>query len=731
MTETLSALLAQLRDGLSQVRLSLPLPQAEAAKQWANRAVGQLDDYILPRLHSIEAPLLAVVGGSTGAGKSTLVNSLIGRVVSAPGVIRPTTRAPVLVHHPDDASWFSTDRILPSLARTAVSTSNPRSLHVIASPAVPVGLAILDAPDIDSVDVDNRILAKQLLAAADLWLFVTSAARYADAVPWDYLSEAAGRSAVVAVVVDRVPPAAMSAVPPHLAEMMTERGLGESPLFAVPETVTDSQGLLPVAAVEPIRRWLDFLSSNQITRAKVVMRTLDGAMATLENGISPVADQVASQMKAVGQLRTDAQTIFDEAKRSVRAQCSDGTLLRGEVMARWQDFVGSGQFMRSIETKIGRARDRVARFVTGAEKVADVQVAVLSGLESLIIEAGQSAVGRVETAWSADPAGRYLIDWSGAQVGTVSADYAQQVEELIRRWQDDVLSLVTQEGAGKRTRARLAALGVNAAGVSLMLVAFAHTAGFTGAEIGIAGGTAVVAQKVLEVIFGDEAIRRLAATAEERLAARIDEVLDAQLNHLLASTLDRFPIEDISPEALMRIGAEMNQVRGVEMRRLENMVVEDTDTSSGDVVVHDDETPQPGRSVAAWEQAIEAGILASGATASGVGTGQGGTDQAGVEQVGGGQVGSGQVGVEQVSDYQVGTSQVGSGQVSTDQVGSGQIGMGQPMGAGHGGTDQVMGNDGGTNQTVGTDWAVNSDQMGDDQQVPGTGSQGGGYARSD
>ena len=39
---------------------------------------------------------------------------------------------------------------------------------------------MLDAPDIDSV-VQNRQLASQLLAAADLWLFVTSAARYADA----------------------------------------------------------------------------------------------------------------------------------------------------------------------------------------------------------------------------------------------------------------------------------------------------------------------------------------------------------------------------------------------------------------------------------------------------------------------------------------------------------------------------------------------------------------------
>ena len=62
--------------------------------------VAQIDDYLLPRLRSMDAPLLMVVGGSTGAGKSTLVNSLVGADVSPAGVLRPTTRAPVLVCHP-------------------------------------------------------------------------------------------------------------------------------------------------------------------------------------------------------------------------------------------------------------------------------------------------------------------------------------------------------------------------------------------------------------------------------------------------------------------------------------------------------------------------------------------------------------------------------------------------------------------------------------------------------
>ncbi|MDR2931406.1 MAG: ABC transporter [Propionibacteriaceae bacterium] len=576
-TDALSTLLADLRSALTQVRLALPLADAEPTLRWVGQATSQLDDYIVPRLRSIEAPLLAVVGGSTGAGKSTLVNSLVEKVVTVPGVIRPTTKAPVLIHHPSDASWFTTDRILPGLARSLVATDNPRSLQTVASAAVPEGLAIIDAPDIDSVDVDNRTLAGQLLSAADLWLFVTSAARYADAVPWSYLAQAAARSAAVAVVVDRVPPAAMSAVPEHLAQMMTDRGLGDSALFAVPETVTDSQGLLPVAAVRPIREWLAYLASNQITRARVVMRTLDGAMVALDGGIAPLAQAITAQNLALAQLRADAGAVYGEAKRTARSQSSDGTLLRGEVMTRWQDLVGTGEFMKSLESRVGRLRDRVTQFFTGQpEKAADVQVAVKSGLETLIIDAAQTAASRVETAWSSSPAGRFVIARTGVDVGVIAPDLTTRVESAIRHWQDDVLSIVNQEGSGKRTQARLAALGVNAAGVALMMVAFAYTAGVTGAEIGIAGGTAIVAQKVLELIFGDEAIRRLASAAGEQLGARIDAVFDEQLSNLMSATLNRFPAESVDPVRLTNLGTLLGQAREAQMRRLEGLAIVQT-----------------------------------------------------------------------------------------------------------------------------------------------------------
>ena len=137
-TVMLTALI-RLHDALTQVRLPLDLPGMDAHREAQREMVDQLEDYVIPRVTTLEAPLLAVVGGSTGAGKSTLVNSLVGEKVTMPGVLRPTTRSPVLVHHPDDASWFGQDRLLPDLERVAFSTNDPGALQLVPSDAVPAG----------------------------------------------------------------------------------------------------------------------------------------------------------------------------------------------------------------------------------------------------------------------------------------------------------------------------------------------------------------------------------------------------------------------------------------------------------------------------------------------------------------------------------------------------------------------------------------------------------------
>jgi energy-coupling factor transporter ATP-binding protein EcfA2 len=534
MTDTTSGAqmvtaLVRLRAALQSAVLPLELPGVASHRLARTEMVDQLEDYVIPRIVTLEAPLLAVVGGSTGAGKSTLVNSLVGAVVTESGVLRPTTRSPVLVHNPADGDWFGADRLLPDLERVHHPTHDPQALQLVALDVVPQGLAILDAPDIDSVEESNRHLAAQLLAAADLWLFVTSAARYADQVPWDFLRQAAERSAAVAIVLDRTPPDAVTTVASHLARMLAARGLKDSPLFTVNEVPLDEDGLLPAREVAEIRGWLTELGADADARAEMVQQTIEGAIRSLTRRAHTVADACLEQSAAAERLRDSADAAYDEEIRKLLEASADGTLLRGEVLVRWQEFVGTGELLKSLEAKVGRFRDRMVNAIKGKPAQAErVSVAVESSLETLIIEHAEAAAERAEASWESLAPGHQLLVDLGDDLGRASRGLRRKAEREVRDWQQEVLEMVRTEGADKRSTARFLAYGVNGLAVALMVVVFAQTAGLTGAEVGIAGGGAVLGQKLLEAVFGDQAVRTLSERARRKLEVRIRALLEEE-----------------------------------------------------------------------------------------------------------------------------------------------------------------------------------------------------------
>jgi energy-coupling factor transporter ATP-binding protein EcfA2 len=529
VTDLPDALLA-LRHRVDGLRFGLSTPGAEAARSARAELLGQIDDYLLPRLRRLDAPLLAVVGGSTGAGKSTLVNTLVGADVTKSGWLRPTTRGPVLVCNPADERWFTEDRVLPDLVRTTgadVPEGSGGTLHVVPHTGVPAGLALLDAPDIDSVVAENRLLAGQLLAAADLWIFCTSAARYADAVPWELLHTAQQRSTALAVVLNRTPPEGLREIGAHLAGMLSDNGLARATLFTVPEVALgDENGRLPDDVVAPLRGWLTELAGDAEARSEVIRTTLDGALQSMRQRVSALAREVDDQLVTAALLRDEADDLSADALREVDDGIRSGTVLRGEVLARWQEFVGTGQFTRGLEQSVGRLRDRVTAFLTGRRPPTEpVEQALESSLESLVRAAADGACERIVDSWRVRPAGRALLGDRQRELAHVPDDFRPALEREIRAWQGRVLELVSEEGGQKRTMARVASFGTNGVGLVLMLAVFASTGGLSGGEVLIAGGTTAASQKVLEAVFGDSAVRTLAAQARADLLERVEDLL--------------------------------------------------------------------------------------------------------------------------------------------------------------------------------------------------------------
>jgi len=406
-----------------------------------------------------------------------------------------------------------------------------RTLRLVASEAIPPGLALLDAPDVDSVETANRELAGELLGAADLWLFVTTAARYADAVPWELLRSAAQRRAQVALVLDRVDPGA-EAVAEDLRRLTREHGLGEAPIFVVAEAAAGGvgsleDGLLPESSVAEVSTWLSGLGGDPEARRTRSSTTPSRVAVMTRRRAVQLAGAADAQEAADARLRSAVERHHAEAVRTVEQATSDGAILRGEVLARWQDFVGTSEFFRAVEKGVGRVRDAVTGFFRGKPAQApQVEQAIASGLESVVLDAAEAAAEHTYESWRGDAAGAALLE--GLELSRTSAGLRGEIAGQVRAWQGDVLELVREQGASKRGAARALSLSVNALGVSLMVIVFASTAGLSGAEIGIAGGTAVVGQKLLEAVFGDDAVRRLAAQARQRLAARVQSVMAGQ-----------------------------------------------------------------------------------------------------------------------------------------------------------------------------------------------------------
>lgn len=562
----------------------------------------QLDDYILPRSASVDNPLTIVVGGSTGAGKSTLVNTLLGEPLTQSGAIRPTTRHPVLLHRAEDEAALSPERFLPTLPRTRTSGMNAgsqalpgldpkiaRALIPITTSALPQGIALIDAPDIDSVSEENRTLAKELLSAADLWLFVTTANRYADAVPWELLHEAAARSIAIAVVLNRVPEGDEDAIENDLRRMLDEAGIHAVLIHTVTEQPRDESGMLAPVSLAPLTLWIRELGADAPARAAIARQTLAGAVETLAGNLQVLAAEQARQQAAHQSLAAIAAEEYEDALTTIDGALSDGSLLRGEVLSRWHDFVGTGDFFRSLDSTIGRLRDRVGSALRGQPAAAQkVEDALESGIHAVVLDAAARASENTRTRWRASRAGRSLLarldapqavagapqavaaapeqNADGDAKGEVqSAEdiFSAAVAEQIRLWQGSVLEMIREEGADKRKRARFLSLGVNAAAVMLMVAAFSLTGGITGIEAGIAGGSGVVGTKLLESIFGEDAVRRMATRARTDLLERMADLLTEHaqpFTEVLEETDPQAEAEDIhrAAEQVQKIAAEMS-----------------------------------------------------------------------------------------------------------------------------------------------------------------------------
>jgi GTPase SAR1 family protein len=584
----LEAALLGLRHPIVTVPLLFDAPGVAEARAERVKLLSQIDDYLLPRLRQSGAPILVALVGSTGAGKSTLMNSLVGKQVSATGIRRPTTNSPVLACHPDDMRWFAENVFLPTLPRVRqqglAMPGRDGLLVLAASEGMPKGVALLDTPDIDSVVQAHRDFAHQFLDASDLWLFVTTARRYADAAVWEMLQVARDRGAALALALSRVPPSSSAELADHFDAMLEANGLRDVRRFIIPET-TIAESQLPREVAAPIRDWLADTARREDRRVAVLTQTMSGVLDTFRSRVPEFADHVAEQVECRRDLREAVDASYAETLADFSEATRDGSLVRGEVQARWQDFAGTGDLLRTLQVRRGRSGSKQKKQRMPA-RANVLKMAVRTSVEALIAATADRAAELVVTQWRQQPAGaRLLADidatskrGSGneadfvasalADLGVVSgtlaigsrqdsavlarstAGLAPLAERLVASWQEYVVQLVKQENVTKRSIARVVSFDEESLAAVLSISALGYATPDTDAEA--EDGETAVPQRLLASLFGVGLLRDMGVRVRQDLCDRVSGLLEAE-------TLRYFAIIDAAGIPTDTAAAELRQ----------------------------------------------------------------------------------------------------------------------------------------------------------------------------
>ena len=386
--------LAERLDALAAERAAEPIVGDDAARR-AARLRDHLAGHVLPRARSLDAPLLVLLIGPTGAGKSSLFNALAGRCASR--VRRPAADDP--------------------RARRLVRPERPRALHGRRAPLAALAgerlrdrtdadeprraSCCVDAPDVDSIEHANRELdrpPRRGRRPRDLRddrdpLRRPRAVGRARRGP----ATAACRSSSC---VNRMPPTRGR---PRRRRSTTStacsRSSASTRAASTPTAGTDAAAeLRRRSRRRPRRAANDGLAARRRRAAPRPDRRPRRATATRGArsprgrspgslaGLGAAARARRRRRGARGDRRrrpaTDgARRLPSRSSRRSATTSPAGTFLRAEALRQWQAFVGADEVTRLFSQGIGRVRGTLSALIRGTPRapVAEVREDALDG----------------------------------------------------------------------------------------------------------------------------------------------------------------------------------------------------------------------------------------------------------------------------------------------------------------------------------------------------------------
>lgn len=375
---------------LKKADFPLVMPGAEELIESRKMILTQLQARLLPQFEAQEFPTVVVFGGSSGAGKSTIVNSLVGDELTPASIIRPTTKKPILIAHPQDEVAI----LRHPLAKTA---------KVITTPNAIPSIALVDAPDLDTVNEENQEISRRLLESADLWIFTTTALRYGDAKAWQMLELANQRGLTCAVVLNRVPQQAEEVLREDIRQRLITANLANAPLFTIPD-FSPMSGLIASEVVAELKNWLSLLAMTKLNEI-IAERTTSAVIPTLQKELMLLADGLEGQANALIDLSDKAVEAAAAPLKKITQNVKAGRFGQGAPASSWLALASSGGPLavmigtrkkpKLLQRTKQKCRSRETAFQTLFETVE-------TGIEAALMQALIATQTQIEFEWEND-----------------------------------------------------------------------------------------------------------------------------------------------------------------------------------------------------------------------------------------------------------------------------------------------------------------------------------------
>lgn len=343
-----------------------------ASRQRADDIVGRVER----RLGFLGPTVVVALAGGTGSGKSSLLNAIAEAPIVPAGVLRPTTDHAI--------AWVPEGAETGLLSLLAdVEITDLRFQTRLSR------VALIDLPDVDSVELANRQLVDQLVPRVDAVIWVLDPTKYNDALVHEgYLQPMrahAGQFLVVLNQMDRLTEDELDEVVRDLEATLERDGLGDVPVLAV---AADP----PVGGPQHIDLLLGLIGERFLTKQTALEKLrvdLDGVIADLHavaglDVMLPPRDPVfdrASEQIAHGIIDDPEVGRAGDIGERIAARAASGPLgalvggLRGSVVGRVLGLTADEPLATSLLPSASRPMSRLGPATELQRWVTDVSVA--------------------------------------------------------------------------------------------------------------------------------------------------------------------------------------------------------------------------------------------------------------------------------------------------------------------------------------------------------------------